>query len=59
MDCRELLAREDIDAVLVATGDNCHSPVSILAARAGKDIYSEKPMSVVVSESRAVSDTWR
>jgi len=57
IDCRELLARSDIDAVLVATGDNAHSPISILAARAGKDIYCEKPMSVALTESRAVSDT--
>jgi predicted dehydrogenase len=59
IDMLELLAREDIDAVLIATGDNWHAGVSILAARAGKDIYCEKPMSVTIAESRAVSDTMR
>jgi len=59
IDFRELLARDDIDAVLIATGDNWHSGVSIEAARAGKDIYCEKPLSVVISESRAVAETMR
>jgi len=59
IDFLELLARKDIDAVLIATGDNWHSGVSIMAARAGKDMYCEKPMSVAISESRAVSDTMR
>ncbi len=57
IDMLELLDRGDVDAVLIATGDNWHSGVSILAARAGKDIYCEKPMSVAISESRAVADT--
>jgi predicted dehydrogenase len=56
VDFLELLARPDIDAVLIATGDNWHSGVSIMAARAGKDIYCEKPLSVTLMESRAVSD---
>lgn len=58
-DFRELLARDDIDAVFVATGDRWHSPISIMAARAGKDIYSEKPMSLTIEESRAVVETMR
>jgi predicted dehydrogenase len=53
-DLRELLARDDIDAVLVATGDNWHTCASILAAKAGKDMYCEKPMSVTVAEGRAL-----
>ena len=44
-DFRDLLARPDIDAVLIATGDRWHTPLSILAARSGKDIYCEKPVS--------------
>ena len=57
IDMFELLGRADIDALLIATGDNWHSGVSLLAARAGKDMYCEKPMSVALSESRAVADT--
>jgi predicted dehydrogenase len=53
-DLREMLARDDVDAVLVATGDNWHTTASILAAKAGKDIYCEKPMSVAVTEGRAL-----
>jgi predicted dehydrogenase len=59
IDPRKLLARRDIDAVLIATGDNNHSGISILAARAGKDMYCEKPSSVTVAESRAVAETMR
>ncbi|MCP4639381.1 MAG: Gfo/Idh/MocA family oxidoreductase [bacterium] len=58
-DFQELLAREDIDLVLIATGDNWHSHASIMAARAGKDIYCEKPVSVVMDESRAMAETMR
>lgn len=59
IDFLEILERPDIDAVLIATGDNWHAGVSLLAARAGKDIYCEKPMSVTVAESRAVADTMK
>ena len=54
LDLRELLGRDDIDAVLIATGDNWHTTASILAAKAGKDMYCEKPMSVTVGEGRAL-----
>jgi predicted dehydrogenase len=56
-DFRELLARPDIDAVLIATGDRWHTPLSILAAKAGKDIYCEKPVSLTIGEGRALVDT--
>jgi len=59
IDMRELLARPDIDAVMIATGDNNHAPASLLAARAGKDIFCEKPSSVTIAESRAVAQTVR
>lgn len=59
IDMREMLARPDIEAVMIATGDNNHALASILAARAGKDIFCEKPMSVTIAESRAVVDTVR
>ena len=57
IDMREMLARPDIDAVVVATGDNNHALCSLLAARAGKDIFCEKPMSVTAAEGRAVTET--
>jgi len=53
----EALARKDIDAVLIATGDRWHSLMSILAAKAGKDIYCEKPMSLFIGEGRAMADS--
>jgi len=56
-DLREILTRDDIDAVLIATGDRWHTMASILAARAGKDIYCEKPCSMTIAESRALADT--
>jgi len=59
IDFLEMLDRPDIDAVLIATGDNWHSMASIMAARAGKDMYCEKPMSVTITESRAVAETMR
>ncbi len=54
MDFRDLLARPDIDAVMIATPDHWHSIPSVLAAKAGKDIYCEKPMVHSVEEGRAV-----
>lgn len=58
-DMHELLARGDIDAVLIATGDRWHTMASITAAKAGKDIYCEKPCSMTIAESRALADTMR
>ncbi len=51
-DYRKLLARADIDAVVIATPDHWHTPLSIHAARAGKDVYCEKPISITVGEGR-------
>jgi hypothetical protein len=57
-DIRVFLAeRTDIDAVLIATGDRWHALASILAMRAGKDVYSEKPSSMTVAEGKAVVET--
>jgi predicted dehydrogenase len=51
-----LLDREDIDGVLIATGDRWHTPMTILAAKAGKHIYCEKPCSMTIEESQAMAD---
>ena len=48
----KILERDDIDAVLIATGDRWHGVLSALAARAGKDIYSEKPFCMTIGEGR-------
>ncbi len=58
-DQEELWARKDIDAVLIATGDRWHTPLSILTAQAGKDVYCEKPCSMTIAESRALADTFQ
>ncbi len=58
-DFRELLARDDIDAVLIATPDHWHTLISVAAAKVGKDIYCEKPMSLTMAEGRVVVDTMR
>jgi predicted dehydrogenase len=54
-----LLARKDIDAVLIATGDRWHTPLSILAMQHGKDVYCEKPCSMSIEESWALSDAFK
>lgn len=56
-DFRELLDRQDIDAVLVATGDRWHAAASILAAQAGKDVYSEKPCGITIADCQKLADT--
>jgi predicted dehydrogenase len=53
-DFREVLARKDIDAVVIATPDHWHALIAIAAANAGKDIYCEKPMTHTVLEGRAL-----
>jgi predicted dehydrogenase len=55
----ELLDRRDIDAVIIATGDRWHAPASMLAARAGKDVYSEKPCGHTVAWCQQLDDTIR
>lgn len=53
-DFREVLARADVDAIMNATPDHWHSNVAIAAAKAGKDLYSEKPLAASIVEGRAM-----
>jgi predicted dehydrogenase len=53
-DFRELIAREDIDAISLGTPDHWHAIPAILAAESGKDIYGEKPLSHSLAEGRAM-----
>lgn len=59
-DMRQLLAeRTDVDAVLIATGDRWHALASILAMRAGKDVYCEKPACLTMAQGQMVVETAR
>lgn len=58
-DFRDVLARDDIDAVVVATPDHWHAPISIAAIKAGKAVYVEKPMTVFIREGRIMAQLAR
>jgi hypothetical protein len=58
-DLRDLLQRDDIEAVLIATGPNWHGTASMLAAKAGKDVYCEKPCTRSIAQSFALAETLR
>jgi hypothetical protein len=58
-DFRDLLGREDIDAVVISTGERWHPAITVLAAKAGKDIYCEKPISLTIRQSRTMVDVVR
>ena len=53
---KALLGRKDIDAVLIATPDHWHVPITIDACAAGKDVYVEKPLTHTLAEGKAVID---
>jgi len=57
-DFRDILARDDIDAVMISTPDHWHVPIAVAAARAGKDICCEKP-TLTVAEGRTLVNTVR
>ena len=58
-DFRELLDRKDIDTVLIATGDRWHADASMLAAKAGKDVYSEKPCGLTIELCQQLATTMK
>lgn len=55
-DFREVLARSDVDAIMNATPDHWHAHIAVAAAKAGKDLYSEKPLGASIGEGRAICD---
>jgi len=55
-DFRDVLARPDVDAVHVSTADHWHVPISLAAARAGKDMYTEKPLGISIEQDLAAQE---
>jgi len=58
-DYRELLEKEDLDAVMVATPDHTHAAITMAALRRGKHVYCEKPLTYSVDEARQVAEAAR
>ncbi|MHC4506612.1 MAG: Gfo/Idh/MocA family protein [Planctomycetota bacterium] len=61
-DFRELLANKDVDAVHISTADHWHVPIAIMAAKAGKDMYVEKPLGISINhdlKSRVIVDKYK
>lgn len=58
-DFRDVLGRADVDAVYIATPDHWHVPITIAAARAGKDMHTEKPLGVSIAQDLAARDAVR
>ncbi|MGC8737949.1 MAG: Gfo/Idh/MocA family protein [Candidatus Hydrogenedens sp.] len=58
-DFRDVIARKDVDAVMIATPDHWHPIISIMSAQSGKDIYCEKPLANSIPEGKAVVEAVR
>jgi predicted dehydrogenase len=52
VDFREIMERDDIDAVVIVVPDHWHAPMSILAAEKGKDIFCQKPLTLTIQDGR-------
>ena len=55
-DFRKLIARKDIDTVMISTPDHWHAPIAIAAIKAGKDVSLEKPITRCIEEGRIIAD---
>lgn len=53
-DYREIVSRDDVDAVSIGTPDHWHAIITVAAAKSGKDIYCEKPLSLTIADGRAM-----
>lgn len=58
-DFRDVIGRKDIDAVCITTQDHWHAVIAVAAAKAGKDMYCQKPLGVTVRQSQAIRDAVR
>lgn len=59
VDFRDVLARPDVDAVVIVVPDHWHAVMTVMAAQAGKDIYCEKPLGLTVADGRAMVEAVR
>ncbi len=57
LDYREVIARKDVDAIIIATPDHWHARIALAAMDAGKDVYVEKPMTHTIEEAKQLSAT--